>query len=189
MASYNSEDAGPIYEFLSKANDYNYQSGVEIDCYCVGYSDDENGTDERVALPDNFKPFKSFYLERFHHIRSFISKELGVNSVTEQKNWDYTGGVDLLLFEIIRGPSGPTVDWTIAAKVESRKLVGSVFQDIDHMARSVFVINSASNSQTTPNNLQPEINRKIAWNYIATAVKAVGGSVIGALVKIGVGLA
>ncbi len=179
MSSYNGEKSGPNYEFLQRGQDYHYHSGKGTNLHCAGYSRFEPGKKSslrRVKLPDECWPFAYFYPEVFHQIRTRLVTEL-------HGRWNYRGGVDLLLFSADPGATQP-VNWRRAAVVSSLKLVGGVFANVDEMIRTIINLNEQYHGQLLPDNLDPEINRRVLFDRLKNLGGKVGGGVLSSAITL-----
>jgi hypothetical protein len=175
MAAYNGEDAGPIYELLSHARDYNYHSGQQIDLHCAGYHlyvppADLAGDDDVVMLPDIFHPITAFDPKLFHNIRQHISVSLG-------RKWNYVGGVDLLLFSGTEDRSAP-INWSRAAIVSSSKHVKGAFQSVDEMVRTVINLNEEYKGGLVPDILDPVVTQRVFMDRLGKVAGKIGAALV-----------
>lgn len=173
FSAYNREMSGPNAEFLSRILDYHYQSGQTTDCHCVGYSAYEPDPNiefgRAVKLPPDTHPFTFFYPKLFHDIRTSVQRGLS-------GKWEYTGGVDMLLFPT--ADRGTSVIWDTAAVLRSHQLVGQGFRDVDEMIRTVLNLNERLGGQMDATQLEPEVNRRRFVSTLSDTVGQIGAALI-----------
>lgn len=117
-----------------------------------------------------FSPLTNYYPDLFNELRANISKGL-------DGKWNYTTGVDLLLFSSSSHGS-PKIDWSKAAVVQSKNSVGPVFLNVEDMVRTILNLNEAKNGLLTPETLNPTMNRKHLGHNFRNFAKRFGGDVI-----------
>ncbi len=180
FSSYNGEKSGPNYDFLSRITDYHYHSGEKTDCYCVGYSAYEPSPDKKNGTPMQLKelfdsPLSYFYPKVFHRVRDDVQQAL-------RMEWQYEGGVDVILFRATSDKVKP-INWSTAAVLRSRRHVGTIFQDVDHMIRVLINMNEAEEGGLGPDQLAPEVRQRMFIERLGRYGGNITGLVVGAAAR------
>ncbi|MGP3710663.1 hypothetical protein ACS5UA_07330 [Brucella sp. RRSP16] len=99
-----------------------------------------------------------------------------------QGRWEYSGGFDAILFAA-DPDKDVIIDWSRAAIVSSR-LHADIFDDEEHIIRTIINLNEEMNGEMLPEHLTPELNRR---RLIEAAKKLLGklaGEAIGKAIKL-----
>lgn len=144
FAPYSGDDKSVVAEYLKRWDDYNFHSGEYVDVYNVGYSryGPNKTLEQKVSVSQFFNGIEGyFYPKMFHEIRGAIAAR-------SRGAWNYTSGIDFLIFSVDQERG--LIDWSSPIALRFEKLVPSVFSNLDEFVRTVFNLAEAKNGRFEP---------------------------------------